>query len=324
MPAATIYVYDNNSSDDTVVRARIAGAIVRSEKRQGKGNVVRRMFADVDADVYVIVDGDLTYDPVSARACVEYLLEQGLDFVNGARATDKQSYRPGHRFGNWLISSSVGFVFTRGVDDMLSGLKVMSRRFVKSFPCLSSGFEIETEITIHALELGMPLGEVNVPYGERLEGSTSKLNTIRDGIRISQLIFKLIRVEKPMLFFGSIFVLLALIATAFGISLLIEFEQTHLVPRLPTAVAAMGTMLLAFLSAACGLILETVTLGARRRNEWSISRFRPVHRTRPIRSLAAARRSRRRSLRDRNRTEPRNARIGPHSGTRATCSSARF
>ena len=262
IPGAKIYVYDNNSRDQTVAIATKAGAIVRREPRQGKGNVVRRMFADIDADVYVLVDGDATYDAKSARTCVDHLLENGLDFVNGARVSDVQkSYRPGHRFGNWMISNSVGFVFSRGIEDMLSGLKIMSRRFVKSFPCLSSGFEIETEITVHALELGMPLGELPVPYRERLEGSVSKLNTFSDGFRISSLILKLVRNERPMLFYGSIFLVLAAIAIGFGLSVFIEFETTHLVPRLPTAVFATGVMLAGLLSVACGLILETVTLG---------------------------------------------------------------
>jgi len=184
LPTAKIYVYDNNSTDDTVALATKAGAIVRREPRQGKGNVVRRMFADVDSDVYVLVDGDATYDAQSARACVEHLLENGLDFVNGARVSDAQkSYRPGHRFGNWLISNSVGFVFSRGIDDMLSGLKIMSRRFVKSFPCLSAGFEIETEITVHALELGMPLGELPVPYRCRIAGQSKVAGTLKGSVK---------------------------------------------------------------------------------------------------------------------------------------------
>ncbi len=263
MPTAAIYVYDNNSTDDTVEQARRAGAIVRHELRQGKGNVIRRMFADIDADVYVMADGDATYVAESARELVAHLCDQRLDFVNGARVSEgtQAAYRPGHRFGNWLISNSVGFVFSRGVDDMLSGMKIMSRRFVKSFPALSSGFEIETEITVHALELAMPLGEWPTPYRERVVGAASKLNTFRDGWRIAKLIFKLVRVEKPMLFFGTIFWVLALISLGLGISLFAEFRATGLVPRLPTAVAATGMMLAAFLSAACGLILENVTLG---------------------------------------------------------------
>jgi glycosyltransferase involved in cell wall biosynthesis len=264
LPTASIYVYDNNSADDTVAQARAAGAIVRREPRQGKGNVVRRMFADVEADVYVMVDGDATYDARSARDLVEHLLANQLDFVNGSRKTiavADQSYRPGHRTGNWIISNTVGFVFNRGIEDMLSGLKVMSKRFVKSFPCLSTGFEIETEITVHALELSMPLGERPVPYGERLVGSASKLNTIRDGVRIAKMIFKLLRTEKPMLFFGGIFLVLAAVATFLGIGLFIEFRATGLVVRFPTAILATGMMLVAFLSAACGLILENVKLG---------------------------------------------------------------
>jgi glycosyltransferase involved in cell wall biosynthesis len=264
LPASKIYVYDNNSADKTVSEAKGAGAILRSEARQGKGQVIARALADVDADVYVIVDGDGTYDASSARELVVHLLSNGLDFVNGARVSgDPKSYRAGHRFGNWLLSNAVGVIFNRGVRDMLSGLKVMSRRFVRSFPCLSSGFEIETEITVHALELRMPLDELRVPYRERPDGSNSKLKTYRDGMRIARLIFKLVRVEKPVLFFGAISAVLTAVAAALGISLFREYQATGLVPRFPTAILATGMVLVAVVSAACGIILENVSLGRR-------------------------------------------------------------
>jgi glycosyltransferase involved in cell wall biosynthesis len=264
LPAAAIYVYDNNSSDDTELIALAAGAIVRREPLQGKGHVMRRMFADIEADVYVMVDGDDTYDAVACVGMIERLIENRLDLVNGKRVPVGQgTYRAGHQFGNWFLSTATAKVFGNRVDDMLSGLKVMSRRYVKSFPCLATGFEIETEMTIHALELQMPVDEMPVSYRERRPGSQSKLNTIRDGFRILWLILALIRAERPTVFFGAVFAVLALPALALGISIYIEYLQTHLVLRFPTAILCTGMMLLAFLSAACGLILETVSLGRR-------------------------------------------------------------
>jgi hypothetical protein len=264
LPGAVVYVYDNNSTDDTGSKAAAAGAIVRREPQQGKGHVVRRMFADVEADVYVLVDGDDTYDAFAARDLVTRLLDDGLDMVNGRRIpTNPGSYRSGHRFGNWLLSRTVATIFGPRVVDMLSGLKVLSRRFVKSFPCLTTGFEIETELTVHALELQMPLAEVPVPYRERPVGSASKLNTLRDGLRIGWLILKLLRSERPMVFFGCAFVFLATLSSLMGIELFVEWKRTGLVLRMPTAVLCTGMMLLAFLSVVCGMILETVTLGRR-------------------------------------------------------------
>lgn len=262
LPGATVYVYDNNSADDTVSVAREAGAVVRNEGRQGKGNVVRRMFADVDADVFVLVDGDDTYDAAAAPALVERLVDDGLDMVTGTRiASSQAAYRTGHRFGNRLLTGLVAFSFGSEVSDMLSGYRVLSRRFVKSFPLLSGGFEIETEMTVHALELGMPQAEVETDYRERPEGSESKLNTYGDGIRILVTIVRMLKEERPLAFFGSICAALALAAIVLAIPVVITFIETGLVPRFPTAILATGMMLLAFLSLACGLILATVTRG---------------------------------------------------------------
>lgn len=262
LPWAEIYVYDNNSSDLTVEVARAEGAIVRHEPLQGKGNVVRRMFADVDADVYVLVDGDATYHAASAPAMIRMLLEDRLDMVNGARdATGQAAYRPGHRFGNRMLTGLVAHIFGRRISDMLSGYRVMSARFVKSFPAMSRGFEIETELSVHALELRMPLAELRTPYGERPPGSASKLRTVRDGVRILSTIVKLVKEERPLLFFSVLSGLLALLSVGLAVPLLLTYLDTGLVPRLPTAVLSASLMVLAFLSLACGLILDTVTRG---------------------------------------------------------------
>jgi hypothetical protein len=262
LPEAIIYVYDNNSTDRTVEIARAAGAVVRCEPLQGKGNVVRRMFADIEADIYVLVDGDDTYDAASAPALVGGLLSRQLDMVNGARVTGiEAAYRPGHRFGNVLLTSLVARIFGNRIGDMLSGYRVLSRRFVKSFPALSSGFEIETELTVHALELQLPVVEIKTPYKDRPQGSTSKLRTFRDGFRILGTILRLVKQERPMAFFTTLFAVLALASAVMIGPVVATFLDTGLVPRLPTAVLAMGMMLLAFLSLGCGLILETVTRG---------------------------------------------------------------
>lgn len=262
LPAAAIYVYDNNSTDGTAERARAAGAIVRREPTQGKGNVIRRMFADIDADVYVIVDGDGTYDAAAAPAQVQRLLAERLDMVNILRvAESSQGFRPGHRFGNTLLNALVRTTFGAGLIDMLSGYKVLSRRFVKSMPLLSSGFEIETELAIHALSLRMPICEAAAPYRERVAGSASKLNTYRDGLRILRAILLLLKQERPFAFFSVIGLTLAATSLALGIPVVVTFLETGLVPRLPTAVLAASIMLLAFLSLNCGLILDTVTRG---------------------------------------------------------------
>jgi len=264
LPDATVYVYDNNSSDRTVEVARAAGAVVRHEPLQGKGNVMRRMFSDIEADVYVLVDGDDTYHAASAPLLVRRLWEDQLDMVNGARVTDiVAAYRPGHRFGNLLLTGMVANIFGSRVQDMLSGYRVFSRRFVKSFPALASGFETETELTVHALELRMPIAEIKTPYKDRPPGSHSKLNTIRDGIRILRTILILVKGERPLPFFSAIFALLTLLAVVLAGPVVVTYLDTGLVPRLPTAVLSMGLMLLGFLSLTCGLILDTVTLGRR-------------------------------------------------------------
>ena len=264
MPEATVYVYDNNSKDNTAAAATAAGAVVRHETHQGKGYVVRRMFNDVEADVYVLVDGDATYDAPSAPKMVATLLDDRLDMVVATRVEeDIKAYRRGHRAGNVLLTSLVAHIFGRAFTDILSGYRVFSRRFVKSFPILSGGFEIETELTVHALELELPVGEVATPYYSRPSGSASKLSTWRDGFRILWTVLKLYRAERPLALFGSFGVALAIMAIGLAIPVFITYVEQGLVPRLPTAVLSTGLMLLAFLSIACGLILDTVTRGRR-------------------------------------------------------------
>jgi hypothetical protein len=262
LPGCTVFVYDNVSTDSTAAEAKRAGAVVRYEPLPGKGNVVRRMFADVEADIYVLVDGDSTYDAASAPRLIDRLVRESLDLVNGAREeTNIAAYRSGHRFGNWLLTTLVASIFGKRLTDMLSGYRVMSRRLVKSFPALSAGFEIETELTVHALQLRVPIAEVSTPYRERPPGSVSKLRTIGDGMLILRTIAQLVKEERPIQFFGGVSALLVLASVGFGIPLFIEYRHTGLVPRLPTAVLATGMMLLGFLSLACGLILQTVTRG---------------------------------------------------------------
>ena len=264
LPGATIYVYDNNSRDDTVRVAREAGAIVRTERTQGKGNVVRRMFADVEADVYVLSDGDATYDAAAAPKMIERLLAEQLDMVVGTRESDaSEAYRRGHRFGNRMLTGCVTWIFGQTFSDILSGYRVFSNRFVKSFPALSEGFEIETEISVHALELKMPVAEVPTAYAARPEGSESKLSTYRDGFRILGLILNLYRIEKPVAFFGLVSVFFMALAVGLSIDLLVTYLQTGLVPRIPTAILSTGLVLLGILSLSCGLILDTVTRGRR-------------------------------------------------------------
>jgi Glycosyl transferase family 2 len=264
LPSATIFVFDNNSTDGTISAARAAGAEVFREPNQGKGHVVRRMFTDVEADIYVLVDGDATYDAPSAPKMVARLLEERLDMVVGARVDREiEAYRMGHRTGNMLLTGFVSQVFGATFTDMLSGYRVFSRRFVKSFPVLSGGFEIETELTVHALELELPVAEIQTPYYARLEGSESKLNTWGDGFRILRTILKLYRSERPLPFFGAIGGALAVVAIGLSVPIVLTFLETGLVPRLPTAVLATGLMLLAFICGACGLILDTVTRGRR-------------------------------------------------------------
>lgn len=264
LPAAEIYVYDNNSRDRTAAVAREAGAIVRSERRQGKGHVVRRMFADVEADIYVLVDGDATYDAPSAPEMIDKLLGENLDMVVGLRIDQTQAaYRLGHRTGNRMLTGFLAWTFGRDFQDILSGYRVFSRRFVKSFPVLSDGFEIETELAVYALELSLPVAELETPYYARPEGSFSKLNTWRDGFRILGTMLKLYRSEKPLRFFGAIGILLAVVSVLLAIPVVITFIETGLVPRLPTAVLSMGLMIMAMLSVSSGLVLDTVTRGRR-------------------------------------------------------------
>jgi glycosyltransferase involved in cell wall biosynthesis len=264
LPAATIYVYDNNSKDRTIAVARAAGAEVRSETHQGKGHVVRRMFADIDADVYVLVDGDATYDAPSAPAMIEKLLSEHLDMVVGLRVDQSvAAYRPGHRTGNWMLTSFLASVFGQAFKDILSGYRVFSRRFVKSFPMLSDGFEIETELSVHALELALPVAEIATPYYARPEGSFSKLNTWRDGFRILGTILRLYRTEKPLRFFTAIGVFLMLVSIGLAIPVVITYLAEGVVPRLPTAVLSTGLMIIAVLSISSGLVLDTVTRGRR-------------------------------------------------------------
>jgi glycosyltransferase involved in cell wall biosynthesis len=264
LPAAEIFVYDNNSRDRTVAVARAAGAEVRSERRQGKGHVVRRMFADIEADIYVLVDGDATYDAPSAPRMIDALVDDRLDMVVGVRIDQSTAaYRRGHRTGNRMLTGFLATVFGEAFRDILSGYRVFSRRFVKSFPVLSDGFEIETELSVHALELALPVGEIETPYYARPAGSVSKLNTWRDGFRILGTILKLYRSEKPLRFFTAIGGFLALVSIGLAVPIVVTFLEEGLVPRLPTAVLSTGLMIVAMLSISSGLVLDTVTRGRR-------------------------------------------------------------
>lgn len=262
LPGARVYVFDNNSTDDTIARAIAAGAIVRQVPLQGKGNVIRRMFADVDADVYVMVDGDDTYDAAQAPGLIQTLMDEGLDMVVGVRKTQEQeAYRFGHRFGNSLLTGFAAFIFGNTFSDMLSGYRIFSRRYVKSFPANSAGFEIETELSVHALELRMPVAECETYYKSRPEGSASKLNTYRDGLRILLTIFRLFKSEKPLAFFSLGFGLCSLLAVMLAIPLFQTYFQTGLVPRFPTAILCAALMLFGLILLTCGIVLNTVTQG---------------------------------------------------------------
>ncbi len=264
LPEARVFVYDNASTDRTAQHARAAGAQVFRENLPGKGNVVRRMFADVEADIFVLVDGDATYPAGAAVAMIERLKQSDLDMVVAARVPQQDNaYRLGHRFGNRLLTGSVGLLFGREFDDMLSGYRIFSRRFVKSFPAMSSGFEIETELTVHALQLRLPAAEIQVPYLTRPEGSQSKLNTWADGFRIARTIVKLLYIEKPLLLFSLVTVILALTSLGLAAPIVGEYLATGLVPRFPTAVLCTGLMLMAVLSFASGLILSLVAVSRR-------------------------------------------------------------
>jgi len=264
LPGASIYVYDNNSRDKTVAKAKKAGAVVRTERMQGKGHVVRRMFADIDADIYVMADGDLTYDPKAAPAMVAQLQAEQLDMVVGTRQHEaKDAYRGGHVLGNRIFTGLLASLFGRSFSDIFSGYRVFSRRFVKSFPVLSEGFEIETEMSVHALELRMPVGELATAYGSRPEGSQSKLSTYRDGWRILKTIGTLYRIERPVLFYGTIGGLLLVAAIILAVPLVLTYLDTGLVPRFPTAILVTGMVIVAVLCFFAGLILDTVTRGRR-------------------------------------------------------------
>ncbi|MBA5608827.1 glycosyltransferase [Duganella sp. FT3S] len=262
LPGAPVYVFDNNSTDDTVAVALAAGAIVRKVPLQGKGNVIRRMFADVEADIYIMVDGDDTYDASVAPQLAEKLVREGLDMVVGTRvSTEQEAYRFGHRFGNKMLTGFVAAVFGNTFTDMLSGYRVFSRRYVKSFAAHAAGFETETELTVHALELRMPVAEVATEYGARPEGSVSKLNTYRDGIRILWMILRLFKTEKPFAFFSIGALACALLSLGLAVPLLQTYLETGLVPRLPTAILCSGLALFGLILLSCGLILDTVTKG---------------------------------------------------------------
>ena len=262
LPDAAVYVYDNNSKDQTAARAAEAGAVVRTEMRQGKGNVVRRMFADIDADIYVLVDGDDTYDAGASPRMIAHAVAEGADILTARRIhTDAAAYRPGHVLGNRMLTGLTATLFNVHLSDMLSGYRVFSRRFVKSFPFTAEGFAIETELTVHAVRLMMPMSEMDTRYKERPAGSVSKLNTYRDGFRILGTIGYLVREERPLVFFSTISALFVASAILIGGPVVSEYFQTGLVPRLPTAVLATGLMVIAVLSLTCGLILDTVTRG---------------------------------------------------------------
>jgi glycosyltransferase involved in cell wall biosynthesis len=264
LPDATIYVYDNNSKDKTVERAREAGAVVRTESLQGKGNVVRRMFADIEADVYLMTDGDTTYDPGAARGMCDLIVRDNLDMVVGKRIHKaKEAYRPGHVLGNRMLTGFLARLFGQRFSDILSGYRAFSRRFAKSFPALSAGFEIETELTVHALTLNMPVAEVDTDYFERPAGSASKLNTYRDGVRILRVMITLFKNERPLAFFSWAALALGLVAIGLSIPVFITYVETGLVPRFPTAILSSTLMLLAFLSLSVGFVLDTVTHGRR-------------------------------------------------------------
>jgi len=276
LPTARIYVYDNNSTDNTKEIAREAGATVRKQDLQGKGHVVRRMFADVDADVYVMVDGDATYDASAAPTMVQKLLDENLDMVVGVRnSNEADAYRHGHRFGNWLLTELTGRIFGRTFSDMLSGYRVFSKRFVKTYPAHSGGFEVETELAVHALELRMPVAEYTTRYSRRLDGSHSKLSTWRDGWRILITILKLTKNNKPLLFFGTAATACSIIAIALALPLLSTYMHTGLVPRFPTAILCSALMVLAGIFIVCGLVLDTVTLGRREQKHLAYLSYQP-------------------------------------------------
>ena len=260
LPQAKVYVYDNNSVDETVNRALAAGAIVFREPRQGKGNVVRRMFADIDVDIYLMIDGDGTYDTGYAPEMIDTLISEKLDMVVAVRIEQTDTaHRSGHKFGNLLFNKVLSIFFKSEFKDIFSGYRVFSRRFVKSFPALSSGFDIETELSIHSLEMSLPVKEIETPFFERIEGSVSKLSTFKDGFKILWRMIFLFKEIKPLIFFGVFFLLLAGLSLFLGYPVVLEFLSTGLVPRFPTAILSVGVMLLGFLSLTCGFILDSLS-----------------------------------------------------------------
>lgn len=263
LPGADIYVYDNNSTDNTSQIALDNGAIVRNECRQGKGHVVRRMFADIDADIYVLADGDLTYHASSAPRMIDLLLNRQLDMVVGIRKSQpgEETYRAGHQFGNQLFNVLLGALFEQRFTDILSGYRVMSRRFVKSFPALAKGFEIETQLTVHALELSLPTAEIETPYFSRVQGASSKLRTYRDGTRILLAIMLLFKEAKPFKFFSCLAIIAAGLSFGLGVPVVVEYAKTGLVPRFPTAILAMGLGLISAILFTAGIILDSVSRG---------------------------------------------------------------
>ena len=259
LPTATVYVYDNNSTDKTSEVARAAGAVVRTERRPGKGSVVRRMFQDIDADIYVMVDGDDTYDAAVAPKLVHHALRDRLDMVVGRRIeTHADAYRGGHRLGNAVLTGLVRKIFAAHIQDMLSGYRVFSRRFVKSFPSLSREFEIETELTVHAMQMRMAVAEVDTAYKERPPGSFSKLRTFRDGWRILVTILNLLRNERPLLFFSMIATMIFMLAGGLAVPIIIEYARSGLVPRFPTAILCSALAVVGVVAIATGLILDLV------------------------------------------------------------------
>ncbi len=261
IPESSVYVYDNLSSDKTIEVATKSGAIVRSERVRGKGNVMRRMFADIDADIYIMVDGDNTYDASIVRSMVNMLISDNLDMVVATRNAiiPSDAYRSGHIIGNWALTKAVSSIFNHGFTDMLSGYRAMSRRFVKSFPVSSNGFEIETEMTIHALQLSVPFDEIESKYDSRPEGSESKLSTWADGFRILITILTLFKEQKPFQFYGIFFLLFSFTSIILSIPIFSTWIDTGLVPRFPTAILSTGIMILAFVTLSAGVILDSVS-----------------------------------------------------------------
>lgn len=262
IPQAEIYVFDNASTDRTSFMAQAAGASVIRETHKGKGHVVRRMFAEVEADVYLMADGDGTYDAASAPELIALMLRERADMAIGARANIIQDAgRKGHAFGNRLFNSLYKRLFSNDYKDIFSGYRVFSRRFVKSFPALSKGFEIETEMSVHASELAMPVVEIELPYGKRPEGSTSKLNSVRDGLKILRTFVRLLKETHPVRFYGSLALCAMLLSLGLGAPIIMTYMETGLVPRFPTAILSMGLALMAVILSACGMILDSVAQG---------------------------------------------------------------